>query len=31
VILNQDIMTVKGVNIPKTTAVTTYLNGEKVY
>jgi predicted amidohydrolase YtcJ len=31
VILNQDIMTVKGADIPKTTAVATYLNGEKVY
>ncbi|MFT6958937.1 MAG: putative amidohydrolase YtcJ [Polaribacter sp.] len=31
VILNQDIMTVKGSKIPKTTATSTYLNGEKVY
>lgn len=31
VILNQDIMTVKPANIPKTTAIATYLNGEKVY
>ncbi len=31
VILNQDIMQVKGNEIPKTKAVSTYLNGEKVY
>jgi predicted amidohydrolase YtcJ len=31
VILNQDIMNVDGSKIPKTTAVSTYLNGEKVY
>jgi len=31
VILNQDIMTVKGADIPKTNAIATYLNGEKVY
>jgi hypothetical protein len=31
VILNQDIMKVEGSKIPKTTAVSTYLNGEKVY
>ncbi|MGK0458671.1 MAG: hypothetical protein ACJAVE_001657, partial [Polaribacter sp.] len=27
----QDIMTVKGADIPKTNAIATYLNGEKVY
>ncbi|QXP62911.1 amidohydrolase [Polaribacter sp. HaHaR_3_91] len=31
VILNQDIMKVKGNNIPNTKAVSTFLNGEKVY
>ncbi|WP_343330552.1 amidohydrolase [Polaribacter staleyi] len=31
VILNQDIMKVEGDKIPKTKAVETYLNGEKVY
>ena len=31
VILNQDIMTVKGSEIPKTKALSTYVNGEKVY
>jgi predicted amidohydrolase YtcJ len=31
VILNQDIMKVDGSKIPKTTAISTYLNGEKVY
>ena len=31
VILNQDIMKVRGSEIPKTNAVSTYLNGEKVY
>lgn len=31
VILNQDIMNVEGLEIPKTTAISTYLNGEKVY
>ena len=31
VILNQDIMTIEGSEIPKTKAVSTYLNGEKVY
>jgi predicted amidohydrolase YtcJ len=31
VILNQDIMKVDGNKIPKTTAISTYLNGEKVY
>jgi predicted amidohydrolase YtcJ len=31
VILNQDIMKVEESKIPKTTAVSTYLNGEKVY
>lgn len=31
VILNQDIMTVDGAEIPKTKAVSTFLNGEKVY
>ncbi|TXD46663.1 amidohydrolase [Polaribacter sp. IC073] len=31
VILNQDIMQVKGKEIHKTTAVSTYLNGEMVY
>ena len=31
VILNQDIMKVKGNKIPKTKAISTYLNGEKVY
>lgn len=31
VILNQDIMKVKGEEIPKTKAMTTYVNGEKVY
>ncbi|MEN8964937.1 MAG: amidohydrolase [Polaribacter sp.] len=31
VILNQDIMTVEGNNIPKTEAESTYLNGKKVY
>ena len=31
VILNQDIMNVEGREIPKTNAVSTYLNGEKVY
>ena len=31
VILNQDIMKVKGEEIPKTKAMATYVNGEKVY
>ncbi|MDX6746593.1 amidohydrolase [Polaribacter sp. PL03] len=31
VILNQDMMTVSGSEIPKTKAAATYLNGEKVY
>lgn len=31
VILNQDIMTVQGSNIPKTEAISTFLNGQKVY
>lgn len=31
VILNQDIMTVKAKNIPKTNAEATYINGEKVF
>ena len=31
VILNQDIMTVDGKLIPKTKAISTFLNGEKVY
>ena len=31
VILNQDIMKVEGIKIPKTNAVSTYLNGERVY
>ena len=31
VILDQNIMEVEGSKIPNTTAVTTYLNGEKVY
>ena len=31
VILNQDIMKVDGSKLPKTTAISTYLNGEKVY
>jgi len=31
VILNQDIMQVEGIKIPKTNAVSTYLNGERVY
>jgi predicted amidohydrolase YtcJ len=31
VILNQDIMKVRGSEIPKTNAVSTYLNGEKVF
>lgn len=31
VILNQNIMTVDGSKIPNTKAVTTYINGEKVY
>ena len=31
VILNQDIMTVDEVKLPKTSAVATFLNGEKVY
>ncbi|MDN3619881.1 amidohydrolase [Polaribacter undariae] len=31
VILNQDIMKVKGNNIPNTKAISTFLNGEKVY
>jgi len=31
VILNQDIMTVEGNNIPKTEAESTYLKGKKVY
>ena len=31
VLLNQDIMKVEGSEIPKTNAVSTYLNGEKVY
>ncbi|PQJ79297.1 amidohydrolase [Polaribacter porphyrae] len=31
VILNQDIMKVEGSKIPKTEAVATYLNGEKVF
>lgn len=31
VILNQDIMNVEGRDIPKTNAISTYLNGEKVY
>ena len=31
VILNQDIMTVKGSEIPKTKALSSYVNGEKVY
>ena len=31
VILNQNIMEVEGSKIPETKAVTTYLNGEKVY
>ncbi|KGL62782.1 amidohydrolase [Polaribacter sp. Hel1_85] len=31
VILNQDIMQVKGSKIPKTKAISTYLNGEKVF
>jgi predicted amidohydrolase YtcJ len=31
VILNQNIMEVKGDKIPKTKAVATYLNGEKVF
>ncbi|QXP70922.1 amidohydrolase [Polaribacter sp. R2A056_3_33] len=31
VIINQDIMKVKGNNIPNTKAVSTFLNGEKVY
>ena len=31
VILNQDIMKVEGSEIPKTSAISTYLNGERVY
>jgi predicted amidohydrolase YtcJ len=31
VILNQDIMKVRGSEIPKTNAISTYLNGEKVF
>jgi len=31
VILNQNIMTIDGSKIPETKAVTTYINGEKVY
>ena len=31
VILNQDIMTVEEAKLPKTKALVTYLNGEKVY
>ncbi|WP_298780175.1 amidohydrolase [uncultured Polaribacter sp.] len=31
VIINQDIMTVDGSQIPKTKAVSTFVNGEKVY
>ena len=31
VILDQNIMEVEGSKIPETKAVTTYLNGEKVY
>jgi predicted amidohydrolase YtcJ len=31
VLLNQDIMKIEGSEIPKTNAVSTYLNGEKVY
>ena len=31
VILNQDIMKIEGSKIPKTKAISTYLNGEKVY
>ena len=31
VILNQDIMKIEGSEIPKTTVISTYLNGEKVY
>ena len=31
VILNQDIMSVDGNDIPKTKVISTYLNGEKVY
>ena len=30
-ILNQDIMTIDGANIPTTKATATYINGEKVY
>jgi len=31
VMLNQDIMTVEGEEIPKTKAISTFVNGEKVY
>ena len=31
VILNQDIMKVEGEEIPKTKAISTFVNGEKVY